>query len=61
MHECPRCGKLTDGAWSEGGLKWAICDDCMRNEREQFNRDYEKCLEQGRRYGKTGNVNEFRY
>ncbi len=29
MHNCPRCGQLTSGAWSEGGLLWAICDDCM--------------------------------
>ncbi len=29
MHNCPRCGQLTSGAWSEGGLKWAICDNCM--------------------------------
>ena len=28
-HPCPRCGKPTDGAFSEGGLKWAICEDCM--------------------------------
>lgn len=29
MHNCPRCGQPTNGAWSEGGLLWAICDDCM--------------------------------
>jgi len=34
MHLCPRCGKATDGAWSEGGLKWAICEECMGNEIE---------------------------
>jgi len=28
-HPCPRCGQLTAGAWSEGGLRWAICEDCM--------------------------------
>ena len=28
-HPCPRCGKITEGAYSQGGLKWAICDDCM--------------------------------
>lgn len=33
MHECPRCGTETDGAWSEGGLKWAICEECMQEER----------------------------
>lgn len=33
MHECPGCGKMTDGSWSEGGLKWDICGDCMSKER----------------------------
>lgn len=32
MNECPRCGIETDGAWSEGGLKWAICEACMNHE-----------------------------
>jgi hypothetical protein len=38
-HLCPRCGKQTDGAWSEGGFKWAICLQCMAEEiedREEF-------------------------
>lgn len=34
-HDCPRCGELTRGSWSEGGLKWAICDECMAKERER--------------------------
>jgi len=34
-HACPRCGKPTEGAWSEGGLKWAICDDCMEQIRRE--------------------------
>ena len=33
-HLCPRCGLPTPGAWSEGGLRWALCDECMRRERE---------------------------
>ena len=33
-HPCPRCGQPTGGAWSEGGLQWAICEECMRKERE---------------------------
>jgi len=33
MHNCPRCGQRTSGAWSEGGLRWAICDHCTRRER----------------------------
>lgn len=32
-HACPRCGAFTTGSWSEGGLKWAICEDCMRRDR----------------------------
>jgi hypothetical protein len=25
---CPRCGQ-PGGSWSEGGLRWAVCGDCM--------------------------------
>jgi hypothetical protein len=32
MHSCPICGKPTEGAWSEGGVKWAICEECMEKE-----------------------------
>lgn len=32
VHECPRCGIETDGAWSEGGLKWAVCERCMHQD-----------------------------
>jgi len=32
---CPRCGRETEGTYSEGGLLWAICEDCMREEREE--------------------------
>lgn len=32
MHMCPRCGRLTAGSYSAGGLKWAICDECMQEE-----------------------------
>lgn len=39
MHECPRCGQPTDGAWSPGGLRWAICDECMRYTREDYGLD----------------------
>ena len=35
MHNCPRCGQPTEGAWSEGGIRWAICEDCMSRERER--------------------------
>jgi hypothetical protein len=32
-HACPRCGRMTSGTISEGGLRWAICDDCMDAQR----------------------------
>lgn len=35
-HPCPRCGQSTTGAWSEGGLRWAICEDCMTRDREKL-------------------------
>ena len=35
MHSCPKCGRPTEGAWSEGGLRWAICEDCMEAERRE--------------------------
>ena len=67
MHDCPRCGKQTEGSISLGGITWAICEDCMnkeqeelREERERFDEEYERCLEQGRRYMETGNIDEFR-
>jgi len=51
MHECPRCGKMTDGSWSsEGSFKWAICEDCMRQEREELEygrREAERICEYG--------------
>jgi len=28
-HPCPRCGEPTYGTWSEGGVKWALCERCM--------------------------------
>jgi len=28
IHGCPVCGKLTHGTPTEGGLTWAICEDC---------------------------------
>ena len=33
-HECPKCGKETEGTFSEGGILWAICEDCMQKEDE---------------------------
>ena len=34
MHACPGCGEETNGAWSEGGTKWALCESCLARERE---------------------------
>ena len=34
MHACPRCGESTPGAYSEGGLRWAICYSCMDQDRK---------------------------
>jgi hypothetical protein len=37
---CPRCGRPTHGAWSEGGGRWALCEECLR---EKFHaRDEER-------------------
>ena len=35
MHSCPRCGKPTSGSYSEGGAHWAICEDCMEQDRKE--------------------------
>jgi len=29
---CPRCGRPTSGTWSEGGAKWALCEECFEEE-----------------------------
>lgn len=34
-YPCPRCGRPTTGAYSEGGLKWAICQGCMDADRHE--------------------------
>ena len=41
MHQCPECGKETSGSWSEGGLKWALCEDCMDWKEKQARRERE--------------------
>jgi len=28
MHKCPNCGKDTEGSFSEGGVHFAICEEC---------------------------------
>ena len=41
-HPCPRCGKATQGSYSEGGLLWAICDTCMTADREVARNDEQR-------------------
>lgn len=38
-HPCPRCGRPTSGTYSGGGLKWAICGECMDLEAEESERE----------------------
>jgi hypothetical protein len=33
-HQCPRCGRLTEGSTSDDGTYWPICKDCMDAERK---------------------------
>ena len=35
MNKCPECGRETYGAASEGGITWAICEDCYQCKLEQ--------------------------
>lgn len=34
-HDCPDCGEQTYGTYSEGGLKWSICENCMAKLKSQ--------------------------
>lgn len=36
---CPRCGKETEGSYSEGGILWTLCEDCMNEDKKKFNED----------------------
>jgi len=38
---CPRCGGKTEGSYSQGGILWALCEDCMNNDQEKINRELE--------------------
>jgi len=29
---CSQCGRLTSGTWSEGGARWALCEECFEAE-----------------------------
>ena len=50
-HACPRCGQTTQGSYSPGGLRWAICDTCMTADREVARDDEQR---QGRQGGWRG-------
>ena len=43
-YPCPRCGQPTTGAFSEGGLRWAICEDCMEKDRQRQESDRRKAM-----------------
>ena len=52
-HPCPNCGQATLGAYSEGGLRWAICEDCMVQRRKTYEEEAKYLaweLDQDRRY-----------
>ena len=49
MHKCPDCGKDTNGTMSEGGLKWAVCDDCFPKPDPPGGYGYDKCTRTGAR------------
>lgn len=36
--KCPRCGKETQGSYSEGGIRWALCEDCMNDDKKKLNK-----------------------
>ncbi len=57
---CPRCGRDNkEGSYSEGDILWALCEDCMNDDRGKFAREYEAALKQGKKYQETGDINEF--
>ena len=33
---CPNCGKPTEGTWSEGGVKRALCLECLEREYDDY-------------------------
>ena len=45
-HQCPKCGKETEGAFS--GILWAICEDCMQKEldaQEAYEQNVQDCMD----------------
>ena len=53
---CNSCGKIRICFCTETE---SICGQCKR-QKEKFNKEYERRLEQGNRYMQTGNINEFK-
>ncbi len=45
MHRCPECGKITAGSYSEGGVLWSICEDCMRKKEDEISEIRTKLIE----------------
>ncbi len=37
--KCSRCGRETQGSYSEGGVLWAICENCYWKEQEELKRE----------------------
>ena len=44
-HKCPQCGRPTFGTYSEGGTKWAVCEDCMQPSFGEAKREEAKNME----------------
>jgi hypothetical protein len=47
VHNCPTCGELTEGTYSEGGVLFNVCEVCYQEryqENEQERREDEQKL-----------------
>ena len=45
MHNCPTCGELTEGTYSEGGVLFNVCEVCYQEryqEKEEERREDEQ-------------------
>jgi hypothetical protein len=45
VHNCPTCGELTEGTYSEGGVLFNVCEVCYQEryqENEQERSKYEQ-------------------
>ena len=40
MHECPRCGHMTEGVYDEDGVLWDICEECLLELSQETDLDY---------------------